>query len=134
MASYVHKPPEDRFGVHFQYQDLCARLKELELHQHPNTLKPRKQSHVSLKQRSLINAYTPTASFQKSIRLRLRGNRSITPSKLHCKPIPSGKTLFKPVFRGVKHMRQTSLPLLVRQKLALGKRKKSDVIYETMDW
>ena len=31
-------------------------------------------------------------------------------------------------------MRQTSLPLLVRQKLGLGKRKKSDVMYETMDW
>lgn len=134
MSSYVHKPPEDRFGVHFQYQDLCARLKELELHQHPNPLKPRKQPHISLKQRSLINAYTPTASFQKSIRIRLRGNRSITPSKLHHKPVFSGKTRLKPVFRGVKHMRQTSLPLLVQQKLGLCQRKKSDVLYETIDW
>lgn len=145
------QPPADRFGVHFEYQDLFARLKLLEAQQ-KHTLnasaKPvLKKTAKSLKNRTLLSTYGSQVDIKRAFGSRLsetqsnisRGaiNRSVTPNKQKGRVVPVRPPSKGPTKLKARHMRQGSLPILAEQppiKPAFRIHKKSASIYSTLDF
>ena len=147
-------PPVDRFGVHFEYQDLCARLQEVAMQRKQSlnaSLKPvaRKLSRVQLN-RSVQNTYGRSEQLKRVLRgaetqdneSRGVANRSATPNKQMGRK-PLGKLQPKLKLK-TRHVRQASLPILeepLPQKPGFKLHKKSASIawnthniYSTVDF
>lgn len=153
MPRKQSQPPANRFGVHFEYQDLCSRLKDLESQQNlaPSgsvKLLPRKQSRVpSQKQRSLLSTYANSGELKKVLKAKQTDsllnasksalNRSFTPNKLRTRKILNATVARPQGKQPVRHTRQASLPFFVEplpHKAGLRSHKKSDSIYSTVDF
>lgn len=147
------QPPANRFGVHFEYQDLCSRLKELEVQQHPAPsasvkLLPRKPSRApSQKQRSLLSTYANSGELKKVLRAKQADsllnvsksalNRSFTPNKLRTRKVLNATGSRAQVKLPARHTRQSSLPFFVEplpHKAVLRPHKKSESLYSTVDF
>ena len=151
LARKYSQQPIDRFGVHFEYQDLCARLKELELHQNQNlnaSLRPlpRKPSR-STKQRSMLGTYANSGELKRVLGAKgfetqsniSRGalNRSVTPNKLKGRRVFTKTQAKLPPKLKPRHIRQSSLPIFANPlppKPVLKVHKKSASIYSTVDF
>lgn len=138
--------PVNRFGVHFDHQDLCARLRELEGMQQGVGGQSRVSSQ---KKRVFLSTYAgpkkpqelhkairvkPTPSLLKASKSPL--NRSFTPSKLHSKNLLDASISQAKVKLHVRHIRQASLPSFLAplpHKVISRPHRKGKSVYPNVD-
>lgn len=141
--------PANRFGVHFEHQDLCARLRELQAGATVKVLSRGNSRVPSQKKRVFLSTYTkfkkpqeqrkaagvqPTISLLKASKWLL--NRSFTPCKLHSQKALDASLSQAPVKLPVRHRRQASLPSFlapIPHKVISKPHRKSKSVYPNVD-